>query len=299
VASVKFGAVFSNLDLGTDFGVIREVVQALDGGGFDFFSTNDHVVGGHPERAQGQRVHTSDVAVHEPLVLLSFVGAVTSRLELVTFVLLLPQRQTTLVAKQVAELDLLSGGRARLGVGVGRNWMEYEALNEDFRTRGARIEEQVEVLRRYWTEEHVTFAGRWHQLDRVGLNPMPVQRPVPIWMGSFFGGVVERVIERIGRMADGWMPQFPPNDEFAATLERLRGYAVAAGRDPSSIGIECGIRIAKGDDPASWLETARAYQALGATHLRVLGAGGGYAGPLEQLEGMLAWREAMSTLSPT
>jgi probable F420-dependent oxidoreductase len=293
---VKFGAVFSNLDLGTDFGVIRDVVQGLDDAGLDFFSTNDHVVGGHPERAQGQRVHTSAVAVHEPLVLLSFVGAVTRRLELVTFVLLLPQRQTTLVAKQVAELDLLSGGRVRLGVGVGRNWMEYEALNEEFRTRGARIEEQVEVLRRYWTEPHVTFEGRWHHLDRVGLNPMPVQRPVPIWMGSFFGGVVERVIERIGRLADGWMPQFPPDDEFAATLGRLRGYATAAGRDPATIGVECGIRIAKGDDPASWLETARAFQALGATHLRVMAAGGGYASPLEQRDDMLRWREAMSSL---
>ena len=180
-------------------------------------------------------------------MLLSFIGAVTERLELTTSILLLPQRQTTLVAKQVAELDLLSGGRVRLGVGVGRNWMEYEALNEDFTNRGRRIEEQVEVLRRYWTEDLVTFDGDWHDLDRIGLNPPPVQRPIPIWMGSFYGFVVEKVLERIGRMADGWLPQFPPA-ELAPVLERVRGYAAAAGRDPDELGIECAISIGADED---------------------------------------------------
>ncbi len=133
---MKLGSAFGNLDLGTDWGAIRDAVQTLEDVGFDSFTTNDHVVGGHPDRAKGQKVHTAEVGVHEPLVLLSFIGAVTRRLELVTGVLLLPQRQTTLVAKQVAELDLLSGGRVRLGVGIGRNWMEYEALNETFTNRG-------------------------------------------------------------------------------------------------------------------------------------------------------------------
>ena len=140
-----------------------------------------------------------------------------------TSVLLLPQRQTVLVAKQAAALDVLSGGRLRLGVGVGRNWMEYEALNEQFTNRGKRIEEQVEVLRRLWTEELVTFEGAWHHLDRVGINPLPRQRPIPIWMGSFFGHLVESVLERVGRLADGWMPQFPPDDD-------LRGRARPAAR---------------------------------------------------------------------
>jgi probable F420-dependent oxidoreductase len=291
---VKLGVAFANDDIGNDFAVIKDVVQGLEDAGFDSFATNDHVIGGHPDRAAGETVHTYRTAVHEPLVLLSFIGAVTSRLELVTSVLLLPQRQTTLVAKQVAELDLLSGGRVRLGVGVGRNWMEYEALNEDFSNRGRRMEEQVEVLRRYWTEELVTFEGSWHVLDRVGLNPMPVQRPVPIWMGSFFGKVVEQVIERIGRLADGWMPQFPPDEDFAAVLERLRGYATAAGRDPSSIGIECGIRIRADDDPQRWVDLAEAYARLGATHLKVLTAGGGFQTPIEHRDAMMRWREAVS-----
>ncbi len=291
---MQLGVGFMNLDLGTDWGAIKDVVQALDDSGFQFFASNDHVVGGHPDRAEGQQVHTSAVAVHEPLVLQSFIGAVTTNLGLMTSILLLPQRQTTLVAKQVAELDLLTGGRVRLGVGVGRNWMEYDALNEDFSNRGARMEEQVEVLRKYWTEEHVTFDGRWHHLDRIGVQPLPVQRPIPIWMGSFVGAVVERVIKRIGRMADGWLPQFPPNDEFAAVLERVRGYATEAGRDPAALGIECGMRLKPTDDPDAWRGTAEAYRALGATHLKATAGGNGFTAPAQHLELLLRWKEAVS-----
>lgn len=288
---MKLGAAFSNTTIGTDWGAIKEVAQALDGAGFHSIATNDHVIGGHPDRAGGEKVHTYDVAVHEPIVLLSFIGAVTSQVELATSILLLPQRQTTLVAKQVAELDLLSNGRVRLGVGVGRNWMEYEALNEEFGNRGKRMEEQIEVLRRYWTEELVTFEGQWHHLDRVGLNPMPVQRPVPIWMGSFFGAINENVIRRIGRMADGWMPQFPP-DKLAPVLERLQGYARDAGRDPASLGIECGIRAQKADDPQSWADLAVAYRDLGATHLKVM-TGADCTTPAEHIELMLRWQETV------
>ncbi|MGI9612731.1 MAG: LLM class flavin-dependent oxidoreductase [Acidimicrobiales bacterium] len=239
---MKLGAMFGNVSIGTDLGAIRDVVQALEGIGFDGISVNDHVIGGHPDR--------------------------------------------------VAELDLLSGGRVRLGVGIGRNWMEYEALNENFKNRGRRIEEQVEVLRRYWTEDLVTFDGRWHDLDRVGLNPMPVQRPIPIWMGSFYGTVVEKVLERIGRLADGWLPQFPP-DELAPVLERVRGYAVDAGRDPSELGIECAIAIGADDDPERWIDLAKAYTDLGATHLKVV-AGRGFHTPSDRLDGMARWYSAVS-----
>ena len=141
-----------------------------------------------------------------------------------------------LLAKQAAELDLLTGGGLRLGVGIGRNWMEYEALDQDFSNRGRRIEEQIAVMRQLWTQELVTFDGNWHHLDRIGINPLPVQRPIPIWMGSFFGNLVEKVLERTGRLADGWMPQFPPGDLLAGALDRLRGYAAAAGRDPEHAG---------------------------------------------------------------
>ena len=291
---MELGVVLTATDIGFDWPPLREFVQAIDEAGFSYVTTNDHVVGGHPDRAGGERVHTYDVPIHEPLTLLSFIAACTPRLGVVTSVLLLPQRQTVLVAKQAAALDVLSGGRLRLGVGVGRNWMEYEALNEQFTNRGKRIEEQVEVLRRLWTDELVTFEGAWHHLDRVGINPLPVQRPIPIWMGSFFGNLVESVLERVGRLADGWMPQFPPDDHLAAALDRLRGYAVAAGRDPDQLGIECVMHIRGGDDPQRWHEEAAAYRALGATHLKV--ATSGRFESLDDLRDcMVRWREAAST----
>jgi probable F420-dependent oxidoreductase len=291
---VRYGVALSHPDIGNDPGFLKDFAQTLEGAGFDHLLAAEHVVGGHPDRARGEKVHTADVPYHEPFVLFGFLGAVTQRLELVTSILILPQRQTVLVAKQAAELDLLTGGRLRLGVGVGRNWMEYEALNEDFTNRGRRMEEQVEVLRRLWRDELVTFDGTWHHLDRIGLNPMPVQRPIPIWMGSFVGQVVEKVIRRIGRLADGWFPQMSPS-ELAPVLERVRGYAIDAGRDPSDIGIECGIAIKAGDDPERWIERAEAYRALGATHLRAMTAGGGFTTPQEHLDGALRWMEAMKS----
>ena len=209
---------------------------------------------------------------------------------------MLPQRQTVLVAKQAAELDLLTGGRLRLGVGVGRNWMEYEALNEDFSNRGrasrSRSTCSAASGRRSWSPT----TGRWHHLDRMGLNPMPVQRPIPIWMGSFVGAVVEKVVRRIARLADGWFPQMPPGDELAAALDRLRGYAIEAGRDPATLGIECGIAVRRDDDPQRWVDLALAYRELGATHLRLITAGGGFTSPQEHLAAAQRWIAALADL---
>jgi len=290
---VRLGVTFSHPDLGDDPGFLKDFAQAAEGAGFDHLLAAEHVIGGHPDRLRGEKVHTYDVAYHEPFVLFGFLGAVTRHLELVTSILILPQRQTVLVAKQAAELDLLTGGRLRLGVGVGRNWMEYEALNEDFDNRGPRIEEQVDVLRRLWTEELVTYDGTWHHLDRMGLNPMPVQRPIPIWMGSYVGQVVEKVIRRIGRLADGWFPQMPPGDELAAVLRRLRGYAVDAGRDPAAIGVEGSMPIKRDDDPDRWVAKAKAFADLGATHLRVMTAGGGFETPQQHLDAVVRWVEVI------
>jgi probable F420-dependent oxidoreductase len=224
-------------------------------------------------------------------VLFSYLAGVTSTIEFGTAILILPQRQTFVVAKQAADLDLLSSGRLRLGIGSGRNWMEYEVLDQEFENRGSRMTEQVEVLRLLWTNELVTFEGKYHHIDRMGINPLPVQRPIPIWMGSYTR-VVEHVIKRIARVADGWIPQFPPNDEFKALLERFRGYAREAGRNPDDIAIECGVRIAIGDSPDAWLKTARAYQDLGASHLRVF-----VTGEVPSLQARIdllrSWRETM------
>lgn len=284
--------MFTNTSIGDDLSTIGAVVGGLEAAGFDGISVNDHVVGGHPDRAGGERMHLHPTATREPLMLLSAIAAMTTTLELSTAVLLLPQRQTTMVAKQVAELDVLSGGRVRLGVGIGRNWMEYEALNEDFSNRGRRLEEQVELLRRYWTEDLVTFKGQWHDIDRIGVSPRPVQQPIPIWMGSYYRTVVDKVLERIGRMADGWMPQFPP-DKLAPVLDQVRGYAEAAGRDPDQLGVECVMSISADDRPDRWAEVAGAYRDLGATHLKVL-VGSGTDRPQGRLEAMTRWREAVA-----
>jgi probable F420-dependent oxidoreductase len=292
---MKYGVWFSHPDIGNDPAVIRDFVQAVDGAGFDRLYAAEHVVGGHPDRVGAVPVHTNVVPYHEPFVLFGFIAAVTTRIELMTAVLVLPQRQTALVAKQAAELDVLSGGRACLGVGVGRNWMEYEALNEDFATRGRRLEEQVAVMRRLWTEEYVTFEGEWHHLDRIGLNPRPVRRPIPIWMGSYRGAVVEKVLQRTARLADGWLPQFPADDEFRAVAERFWGYVDAAGRDRAQLGMDCPITIHRGDSPDRWLTELEAFRALGATHVRVMTAGGGFESPQEHLEAILRWKAVVTS----
>ena len=200
---MQLGVVLPEREIGTDPIAVRDYAQAAEELGYDFLVTADHVLGADRERYPdllGPYGHRA--AIHEPLVLFGFLAAVTSRLQLITNVLILPQRQTALVAKQAAEIDLLSGGRLILGVGNGWNHVEYEALGEDFRTRGRRLDEQVRLMRRLWTQPLVTFEERFHQVRDAGIHPRP-ERPIPIWMG----GMAQRVLERIGRLADGWSPR--------------------------------------------------------------------------------------------
>jgi probable F420-dependent oxidoreductase len=264
---LKLGTVFSHPQMGNDPAAWKDFAQAVEGAGFNHIVAAEHVAGGSPERLAGERVHTYEEVYHDPFVLFSFLAGVTRTIEFGTAILILPQRQTFVVAKQAADLDIVSNGRLRIGIGSGRNWMEYEVLGVPFEDRGRRMQEQVEVLRRLWTEELVTYRGKYHDIDRMGINPLPVQRPIPIWMGSYTR-VVEHVVKRIARIADGWIPQFPPNDDFRALMERFRGYAREAGRNPDDINIECGARITTGEDPEGWLNTAQAYKDIGATHLR-------------------------------
>src|SRR5215468_7579817 len=226
---MEIGAIFPQTELSADPGAIREFVQAVEAMGYTNLFVADHVLGAdtrfhhHPSLAS----YSYKSVVHEPLTLLGYVAALTTRITLATGILILPQRQTALVAKQAAEIDVLSGGRLRLGIGVGWNQVEYEALNQDFHTRGRRSAEQVAVLRALWTQEVVDFHGRWHHISHAGINPLPVQRPIPVWFGGGRPGV-EPVIERIGRLADGWFPQFAPDAVGRETLERMHGYARAA-----------------------------------------------------------------------
>ena len=262
---MQLGVIFPQTEIGADPKAVRDFVQAAEEMGYEHLIVFDHVLGADTQyHANWQGPYKKEDMFHEPFVLYGYLAAITQRLELVTAVIILGQRQTALVAKQAAEVDVLSGGRLRLGVGIGWNAVEYEALNENFHDRGKRSEEQVAVLRALWTQESVDFHGRWHHITHASINPLPVQRPIPLWLG----GRAEAVVERVGRLADGWFPQFPPNAEGRATLERMRGHARAAGRDPASIGIEGRISLVD-STPDTWPRLAEDWSALGATHLSV------------------------------
>jgi len=268
----ELGVTFPQTEIGTDPGAIRDYAQAAEDLGYSFMAIFDHVLGANidrPDRSGGRWPYTHQDLIHEPLITLGFVAAVTSRIGLMPAVIILPQRQTALVAKQAAEVDVLSRGRLRLGVGLGWNEVEYEALGEDFHTRGKRMEEQVDVLRALWTQDLVTVAGRWHHITDAGLNPLPVQRPIPIWMG----GYVDPVLRRIGRMADGWVMVGSPSADLEDNVRKVRQYAREAGRDPSSIGIQGGIRYAGGPD--QWRQDLQTWESVGATHVGVATRGVG------------------------
>jgi probable F420-dependent oxidoreductase len=281
-AMMHIGAVFPQTEIGTDPVAIRAYAQAVEELGYRHILIYDHVLGASTATRPGWRgPYTSDTPFHEPFVLFGYFAACTTQIELVTGVIILPQRQTALVAKQAAEVDLLSGGRLRLGIGVGWNPVEYEGLNEDFGNRGARSEEQIVLLRRLWTEPVVTFNGRWHTIDAAGINPLPVQRPIPIWIG----GGADKVLERTARLADGWFPQMPPDDSAREAIRQLRSYAQAAGRDPARIGIEARLSIGRVPEQG-WAEFVAAWQALGATHLSVNTMDAGLRSPQEHIDAL-------------
>ena len=287
---MRVGVTLPQTEMGSDPVAIRDYVQAVEQLGYGHILSLDHVLGANAASRpgwEGPYDHTD--LIHEPFVLLGYLAAVTQRIELVAAVIILPQRQTALVAKQVAEIDVLSGGRMRLGIGIGWNDVEYEALGEDFHNRGRRSEEQIEVLRALWTQELVTYRGRWHRITDAGINPLPVQRPVPIWIG----GGAEAVLRRIARVGDGWFPQLKPDADGLAAVERLRSYAREAGRDPGDIGIESGVPIA-GRPVEESMREATAWRDIGATHLRVNTRGAGLAFPDGHLEAVRRFKEAVA-----
>ncbi|HLH20916.1 MAG TPA: LLM class F420-dependent oxidoreductase [Chloroflexota bacterium] len=286
---MKLGVVFPQTEIGNDPSVIRDYAQAAESLGYHHLLVFDHVVGGHPDRFAGQRPppYTHESAFHEPFVLFGYLTALTTQLRLVAGVLVLPQRQTVLVAKQAAEVQSLSEGRLRLGVGIGWNFVEYEALNESFRNRGARIEEQVAVLRRLWSQDLVEFQGKYHTLDRVSINPRPA-RPIPIWMG----GTADAVLRRVARLADGWFPQAAPGPELTEMLARLREYVRAAGRRPEDVGVEGRLTIAQTPE-ADWAPTVQAWRDVGADYLSVNTMRAGLASPRAHIEAIRRFKEAV------
>jgi len=285
---MRFGVVFPQTEIGTNPAVIRDFAQAVEALGYNHILAYDHLIGANPASRPGWRPpYSHSDAFHEPFVLFGYLAGVTSKLELVSGIIILPQRQTVLVAKQAAALDVLSNGRLRLGIGIGWNPVEYEALGENFQNRGRRSEEQIEVMRLLWTKELVTYEGRWHKISDAGLNPLPVQRPIPIW----FGGSDDRALTRLARLGDGWFPLFNPDDKCRAAIEKIRSYARESGRDPSAIGIEGRIAIGQ-RSPDEWGREIQAWTAIGATHVAVNTMKAGFTSPAAHIDAIKRFREA-------
>ncbi len=287
---MKLGVVFPQTEIGADPGAVREYALAVQDLGYDHLLVYDHVLGADPSHYQGwSGAYTHEAMFHEPMVLFGYLAGIVPRLELITGIVILPQRQTALVAKQAAQVDILTGGRLRLGIGIGWNAVEYEALGQDFHTRGRRVEEQINLLRDLWTREVVTFEGRWDTVTAAGINPMPVQRPIPIWMG----GRADAVLRRVGRLSDGWIPTLPPDHETAQLWERIKEHARQAGRDPASIGLEGGVRARQGtlDD---WVVTTRAWDQMGASHVSINTMGAGFNSVEQHVDVLRRFHEAAS-----
>lgn len=256
--------VFPQTEIGNDPADIRRYAQAVERAGYTHLVAYDHVLGANPDRPGAWAgPYTHRTPFHEVFVLLSFIAGITQRLELATGVLILPQRQTALVAKQATALDVLSGGRVRLGVGLGWNAVEYEALGEDFSTRGRRIEEQIALMRRLWSEELVTYEGRWHRVSDAGLNPLPAARSIPLWMG----GSADAAMRRISRIADGWMINTPLGEQLGAQLAQMRGLVAQAGRDVAAFGLEGRVHWREGAEQVA--RDLDAWEEHGATHVSI------------------------------
>ena len=285
---MQIGVVFPQTELGGDVGAVRAYAEGVEQLGYSHLLAYDHVVGADPAVHHGWAgVYDVHTTFHEPFVLFGYIAAITS-LELVTGIIILPQRQTVLVAKQAAEVDLLTNGRLRLGVGLGWNTVEYEALGKDFTNRGTRSEEQVALMRRLWTEQTVSHDGPSEHVTGAGLAPLPVQRPIPIW----FGVSSPRALRRAGRLGDGWFPMVPPGPKLDEAKAVVDAAAIEAGRDPATIGIEgranwgpAGLQTVL-DDVGRW---SRA----GATHLSVNTMGAGLASVDEHLAALAAAAEGL------
>ncbi len=297
---MRIGAVYPQIEVGDDPGAAKAFAEAMEGLGYNHILAFDHVVGGNPESHALKGIYDHRDAFLEPFVCFAYMAAVTERIEFITGILIAPQRQTVLIAKQAATLDFLSGGRLRLGIGVGWNDIEYEALGADFSVRGKRSEEQIELMRRLWTEPLVTYQGKWDRITDAGLNPLPKQRPIPIWIG----GHKDIVLRRAARLADGWLPLFPPNGRGAAKIAKFKGYLREAGREIADVGLESWINVGKYDDgfgdqcetEESWHQWAGAWKELGASHISVNTMKSGFTGIDQHIGKLARFKQVMAEL---
>ncbi len=286
---MKIGVVYPQTEFGSDPLAVRDYAQAAEGLGYAHVVAYDHVLGANPDRPGGWNgPYTYQTPFQEVFVLLTYMAAFTRKLGLAPGILILPQRQTALVAKQAATLDVLSGGRLRLGVGLGWNEVEYTALGEDFHNRGRRIEEQVQLLRLLWSQPLVSFSGKWHTIPDAGLNPLPVQRPIPLWLG----GQADPAIRRAAQIGDGWMLNYRAADAARQPLEKFKQYLGEAGRRPDSVGIEA--RLYYGDGNARlWSAAIQDWLALGVTQFSLNTMGCGFTAPSAHLTALRTFADAI------
>ena len=293
---MEVGVIFPQTEIEPDPSAIKDFAQAAEDMGYAYIFIADHVLGADPAYHDfpALRTYNHKSVVHEIMTLMGYLSAVTERVGLATGILILPQRQTVLVAKQAAEVDVLSGGRLRLGIGVGWNTVEYEALGENFHNRGARSAEQIEVMRALWTQDVVDFHGKWHNISHAGLNPLPIQRPIPIFLGAGSSAtptISEPVLKRVARLADGWCPNFNPDETGKGYVEKVHGYMREMGRDPSKLVLDGRLRVS-GKQPEDWMDEAKAWQELGAGYLSIENRQGGLTTAGEHIEAMRRFKDA-------
>ena len=294
---MQIGVVFPQTEIGSDAGAVRDYAQAAESMDYSHILAFDHVLGANAASRPGYRgPYDHNSLFHEPFVLYGYLAGITEKIGLTTGIIILSQRQTVLVAKQAAAVDVLSGGRLRLGIGIGWNDVEYEALGENFKNRGKRSEEQVEVLRALWTQELVTYEGKWHTITDAGINPLPLQQPIPI----LFGGMADAVMRRIARLGDGWLPQFEgfgadgtsPNEEGRRLIAKLHEYIREAGRDPAQIEIEGRVKLGERSPEECAAEVA-AWSDLGASHVTFNTMGAGLSSPDDHIEAIRRFKKAL------
>ncbi len=286
---MQLGVVFPQNEIGEDAGAVRAFAEAAEGLGYAHLVFYDHVLGADTNRRPDwQGPYSHEDTFHEPLVTFGYLAALTSRIELVSGIIILPQRQTVLVAKQAAQVDVLSGGRLRLGVGIGWNDVEYEGLGQNFHDRGKRSEEQVELLRALWTNEVVDFQGRWHSIPGAGIKPLPVQRPIPIWFG---GGRSDGVLRRIARIGDGWFPQLQADEQGRERMERFKGLVEEAGRSQDEVGVDARVALSRSGVEGA-LRDAEVWQEMGATHVSFNTLRAGLGSPDEHIDALRRFKEA-------
>ena len=292
---MEVGVIFPQTEIEPDPLAIKDFAQAAEDMGYAYIFIADHVLGADSAHHDfpALRTYNHKSVVHETMTLMGYLSAITEQVGLATGILILPQRQTVLVAKQAAEGDVLSGGRLRLGIGVGWNSVEFEALGEDFHYRGARSAEQIEVMRALWTQEVVDYHGKWHNISHAGLNPLPVQRPIPVFLGAGSSStptIAEPVLKRVARIADGWCPNFSPDERGRAYVEKVHGYMLEMGRDSDKLQLDGRLRTS-GKQPEDWIDEAKAWEELGARYLSIENRQGGLKTAGEHIEAMRRFKD--------